>query len=1213
MTKDYCYGDKCLFTYCYEDFKSICKELSYVSEVGNLEYEEVFRPSPRSVISVNEETVELDYPPEKRVQEKQPLLVTIGPAFTMALPMVVGCVISVIAQRSSGTSMGPFMYTGMITALTSALVGVFWGSVNIRNREKNQRIEEAKRQKLYINYVRHSEEIIREKYLKQASDYRLMAPPVDDYLKGGINKYLLWGKKPDDEDFLFVRLGTGSRIFNINIAIPKDKFSVVNDELKQLPKRLKYKYRMLKDVPIGINLRNAKRVGVISEDIESRIKIISQILLSLCVSISPEYMRIIFDFSNETNNEYEEVIKAFKFMPHISTDNYYLEDDGNTGVFIVVADDFDKAREKHRAYEAVYIIIANAFEELKTNVNVIIHKSKNYNGIIEFGDCGAKRTDIYFDNKSLEDVAIYSRTLMGLMGNTEKRIGGFIPEKISFYELIGRIPDAEHIKSLWDKNRASEGILAPVGICEDKPLILNLHEKSMGPHGLLVGTTGSGKSEILQTIILSLALNYSPLDVGFFLIDYKGGGMASLFDGLPHLMGQISNLSGKMIQRAMLSIRSENERRQRLFLNASVNNISDYERKYYRNKHELCPLPHIFIIVDEFAELKKEQPEFMGELISVARVGRSLGVHLLLATQKPSGTVDDNIWSNSRFKICLKVQDKMDSTEVLHKPDAALLKNPGRAYLQVGNDEIYCQFQGAYTMDRGRNVGGEKKTEFIGRKGEVLNEIEKDTNEYSPQLVDCIEHIKEAYEHTGINVENRLWLPPLEKFYGFRKYEPDTENPIGTRGTEVTIGIYDNPKRQKIDYLKIDIINKGNHIIQGTFGSGKSTFLMTISRAIIESEIPDKCSIYFIDYSGGLFSPFMESLCVGGIIGEENEEDLEKLLYMIIRIIDERKKTLSGQVFRNIVGSDISLPAIYLFIDGIGIFRERTEGAHDKELLYILKNGPAAGIYTIATVNNTSSHEISGRMLENFTVNIPLNLPDKYAYKEALKYNGEGIILPDDVSGRGLYRLDNDVVEFQAFYPTDEAVIGYELSEKLYEFVRYRNSEISLKTNKKALRIPSIPKSLVLSKFIESIDENEVLVEKGLPVGYVIKTGEIYYLPKDIPGPVIVTGRLGSGKKNFKKVANYVNKICKQNCEIALHIYEESSNFDEISEIKKLAGINPYVIHFGGQLDRVTIADFSYIPYSQQVKIKGMGIATVRKIDEEHFYGDIVVPLCDTE
>ena len=279
MTKDYCYGDKCLFTYCYEDFKSICKELSYVSEVGNLEYEEVFRPSLRSVISVNEETVELDYPPEKRVQEKQPLLVTIGPAFTMALPMVVGCVISVIAQRSSGTSMGPFMYTGMITALTSALVGVFWGSVNIRNREKKQRIEEAKRQKLYINYVRHSEEIIREKYLKQASDYRLMAPPVDDYLKGGINKYLLWGKKPDDEDFLFVRLGTGSRIFNINIAIPKDKFSVVNDELKQLPKRLKYKYRMLKDVPIGINLRNAKRVGVISEDIESRIKIISQIYL----------------------------------------------------------------------------------------------------------------------------------------------------------------------------------------------------------------------------------------------------------------------------------------------------------------------------------------------------------------------------------------------------------------------------------------------------------------------------------------------------------------------------------------------------------------------------------------------------------------------------------------------------------------------------------------------------------------------------------------------------------------------------------------------------------------------------------------------------------------------------------------------------------------------------------------------------------------------
>lgn len=1244
MIKDYCYSDKCLFSYCYEDLKSICNELSYVSEVGNLEYEEEYRPSPRTYISINEETVELDNPPEKRIQEKRSTFATIGPAFTMALPMVIGCFISIIAQKSSGMGSSSFMYTGMITAITSAIIGVFWGVVNVRNREKNFRIEEVKRQKLYISYVRHSEEIIREKYLRQASDYRMMAPPVDDYIKDGINKYLLWGKNPGDDDFLFVRLGTGLRTFNINISIPKDKFSVVNDELKQLPRRLKYKYRMLKDVPIGIDFRRNSIVGIVAEDAEARAKIISQVILAFCVAISPEHLKVSFTFSQDKANEYEEVINAFKFMPHVCadkcvhTDDYDLEEGGNEKICIVVTDDYEKSR---MVRGTIYIIIANAFDNLKANVDAIIQRSKNFNGIIELGSGGAVRTEVYFDNNSLHDANVYSRTLMGLTGNLKNNylgsnaqseaMKGYIPERISFFELIGRNPDTQYIKALWSKNRAYESILAPVGMgIKNTPLVLDLHESKSGPHGLLAGTTGSGKSEILQTVILSLALNYSPLDIGFFLIDYKGGGMASLFDGLPHLMGQISNLSGKMIQRAMVSIRSENERRQRLFLEAGVNNISDYARKYYRKDSGLCPLPHIFIIVDEFAELKKEEPEFMGELISVARVGRSLGVHLLLATQKPAGTIDDNIWSNSRFKICLRVQDKMDSMEVLHKPDAALLKNPGRAFLQVGNDEIYCQFQGAYTMDRSRSIGNDKRTEFIGEKGEILNEIEEDNEGYSPQLLECIDLISEVYEQSDYRIENKLWLPPLDKFYGFgtNEFKLDQSNRANTKDTSITIGIYDNPKHQKKDYLNIDILNKGNHIIQGTFGSGKSTLLMTISRAIIENETPDTCNLYFVDYSGGLFIPFIESLCVGGIIGEDNEEDLEKLLLMLIRFIEDRKKLLNGQVYKNVYEGQnrpASMPVIYLLIDGIGAMRERTEGQFDKELLYVLKNGPAAGIFTIASANNASTHEITSRMLETFSVNIPLALPDKYAYKEALKVSSGEMIMPDDVCGRGLIKQGDEVVEFQAMYPVDKEAKGYELSECIMNAVHARNQLIEMTTtiSMRAKRIPTIPKRPLLSEFINDLKEmgeielvdgeapNNSKVSKGIPVGYVIKTGEIFYLPTDIDRPVIVSGHSGSGKKNFKEVVNYVNKICKRERKITLHIYEESSNFEVMAEIKKLAGSNPYVIHFGGQLDRVTFADFSYISYSQQTKIKKVGVATVRRIDDEHFYGDVLIPFFD--
>ena len=184
--------------------------------------------------------------------------------------------------------------------------------------------------------------------------------------------------------------------------------------------------------------------------------------------------------------------------------------------------------------------------------------------------------------------------------------------------------------------------------------------------------------------------------VAFLLIDYKGGGMSKMFTALPHLLGTITNLDGSQSMRALASIKSELARRQSIFNQYDVNHINNYN-KLFKNGEAEEPLPHLFLISDEFAELKKEQPEFMSELVSAARIGRSLGVHLILATQKPTGVVDDQIWSNSKFKLALKVQNEADSKEILKTADAANITLPGRAYLQVGNNEIYELFQSAWS------------------------------------------------------------------------------------------------------------------------------------------------------------------------------------------------------------------------------------------------------------------------------------------------------------------------------------------------------------------------------------------------------------------------------------------------------------------------------------------------------------------------------------
>ena len=697
----------------------------------------LFHRSPRNLKKLVTEPFEIEAPPEPQNSEPQPLAMLIGPSLTMALPMVLTSGISIWASRQTGTGMGILMYVSMITAISTALVGAVWAVINVRAMDKQRKKHENRRFESYSNYLLRMRDKIQKAYMKNADALRERYLPAEQCCTLDASSPLLWNRNATHDDFISVRLGIGDVPFHAPISIPKERFTMMTDHLADKPALIQDNFSVLKNVPVTVNLLENRLVGVVGgrnrEGANQTAKaMIAQLAAANCYT--EVKIGVIYDEKNDIDRE----SWAFaRWLPHVWSGDrkirYVATSKAERGdVFHELAQILRNRNEESQGTEvrtfkprfilfvtdpellegeliAHYIfdrgkdlglttvLLASSAEGLPNECECIIENDPAYCGMYYTRDGREEGTQIMFDPVSDSALMSMAKTL-GQIQVVESEQDGEIPGTLTFFDMYGvSRPEELQAEVRWKQSNTIHSMGAMVGFRSgNNPCVLDIHEKYHGPHGLVAGTTGSGKSETLQTYILSLCVNFSPEDIGFFIIDYKGGGMANLFDHLPHLIGSISNLSGNQVKRAMVSIQSENRRRQKIFTDYGVNNINGYTA-LYKSGDATEPIPHLFIIIDEFAELKREEPEFMKELISVAQVGRSLGVHLILSTQRPSGTVDENIWANSKFRLCLRVQDRQDSMDMLHRTDAAYLTQAGRCYLQVGNDEIFELFQSGWS------------------------------------------------------------------------------------------------------------------------------------------------------------------------------------------------------------------------------------------------------------------------------------------------------------------------------------------------------------------------------------------------------------------------------------------------------------------------------------------------------------------------------------
>lgn len=692
--------------------------------------------APRNIEKIYKEPITIEAVPDKKVEKKQSLLQIIGSSLTMSLPMLICGILMIYGNKSSGTDGGITMYTGIIMAASSALLSVMWTIVNMATQKKEERREELKRFDAYAKYLVDVAENIRDKYNANVESLNRMYKHPNQCIDTDVSSGLLWNRNIHHDDYLHFRLGIGNLPFSAPIIVPQSKFSLDEDSLKNKPALIKKNFQTMFNVPVGVDLLANKLVGLVGgEDRTGAIQVIKSLVTQIATNNCYTDVKLVFVYDKDASYN-NNVWEFAKWLPHVWSEDKkvrYVASDKQeaSDIFYELTKVFRQRDEQEQRegvipspYYIMFLInpeliegeliskyifsndekygistvfVSNTYTNLPNLCEFVIENDDIYQGKYNVKEEKDEKVEIIFDDVDSVMLEQYARKLSNIYVQ-ETEGGGDIPSSLTFFEMY-KVTGLEQLDVIdrWRKNRTYDNIKGLVGEKSGGvSCYLDVHEKYHGPHGLVAGTTGSGKSETLQTYMLSLAVNYSPDDIGFFVIDYKGGGMANLFNGLPHLIASISNLSGNQVRRAMASIKSENRRRQRIFNENGVNNINLYT-KLYKNNEATVPIPHLFIIIDEFAELKREEPDFMSELISVAQVGRSLGVHLILATQKPNGTVDDNIWSNTKFRLCLRVADKQDSNDMLHKPDAAFLTQAGRCYLQVGSDEVFDLFQSGFS------------------------------------------------------------------------------------------------------------------------------------------------------------------------------------------------------------------------------------------------------------------------------------------------------------------------------------------------------------------------------------------------------------------------------------------------------------------------------------------------------------------------------------
>ncbi|MCO8277495.1 FtsK/SpoIIIE domain-containing protein [Actinoplanes sp. TRM 88003] len=538
--------------------------------------------------------------------------------------------------------------------------------------------------------------------------------------------------------------------------------------------------------------------------------------------------------------------------------------------------------------------------------------------------------------------------------------GAGLPDGVRLLPMLGLAKvDAASILDRWRRSEPASAA-APLGVTERGVFGLDLVQD--GPHGLIGGTTGSGKSELLRSLVAALAAQHDPTQLTFVLMDYKGGAAFDECARLPHTVGMVTDLDEQLGERALRALEAELRHRERQLRAAGADNLVEYVRQ-----RPAEPMPRLVVVIDEFATMAAELPDFLSALVGIAQRGRTLGVHLILATQRPSGAVNDNIRTNTNLRIALRVQDQADSTDVLGVADAAQINRrlPGRAYVRLGPGEVVPIQTALVTCvtPAEQDAPVDVRPFVFGHDpADDASPAERD-DEARTDLARLVGAIADAYREAGLPAPRRPWPEPLGDRVDLTRL-PAVDG-------RAAVALADDPTRQ-IQFPYAWDPADGNVLLFGIPGSGTTTTLQAIALSLAATHGPEELELYALDHGTGGLGVLEALPHTGAVVAADDRERQVRLIRHLRSELDRRRGARSAR-------------RIVVLIDNLGALRAEFDDAEGTAVLDVLTrlyaDGPAAGISFAVSADRLTG--VPGPWVAVTTQRWLFRLPDPYDYVQA--------------------------------------------------------------------------------------------------------------------------------------------------------------------------------------------------------------------------------------